>query len=78
LTFSFILDPSIANTLTKYVLTDSAIANPSAGPFSEEPTKEIVADGFFAYGHQECLKRCNNSHLSFLIDLDFFGAKTSN
>jgi hypothetical protein len=54
----------IANTSTKYVLIDSDIAKPSAGPCSDEPTKEIVAFGFF-YGHQECLKYYNKQSFVF-------------
>jgi hypothetical protein len=54
----------IANTSTKYVLIDSDIAKPSAGPCSDEPTKVIVAD-FFAYGHQECLKYYNKQSFVF-------------
>ena len=36
-----------ADTSVAFVLTDSAIALPSAGPFSDDPTNVIVAEGFF-------------------------------
>jgi hypothetical protein len=65
LTFSTFLEGLIANTSTKYVLIDSDIAKPSAGPCSDEPTKEIVAFGFFLYGHQECLKYYNKQSFVF-------------
>jgi hypothetical protein len=54
----------ITNTSTKYVLIDSDIAKPSAGPCSDEPTKEIVAFGFL-HGHQECLKYYNKQSFVF-------------
>ena len=50
--FGFVLrsiriqDVSIENTPEMYFLTDAAIFLPSTGPFSDDPTKVIVEEGF--------------------------------